>query len=109
MVENAEASRVALYAYTGLEEPSMLFDAYTVGVTLSIEQRSVNAVCELSGERMRGEKNECNLSCIITVSHRSAHTFEKKKVLYTFLFINCLWQADIFVMVPGCLFAQCIL
>lgn len=56
VVENAEASRVALYAYTGVEEPSMLFDAYTVGVTLSIEQLSVNAVRELSGERMLGKK-----------------------------------------------------
>lgn len=54
VLENAEASRVALYAYTGVEEPSMLFDAYTVGVTLSIEQLSVNAVHELSGERMLG-------------------------------------------------------
>lgn len=56
VVENAEASRVALYAYTGVEEPSMLFDAYTVGVTLSIEQLSVNAMRELSGERMLGKK-----------------------------------------------------
>lgn len=34
----------------------MLFDAYTVGVTLSIEQLSVNAMRELSGERILGKK-----------------------------------------------------
>lgn len=78
MVENAEASRVALCAYTSVEEPSMLFDAYAVKVTLSFEQLSVNAMRELSGERMLG-KNERNLSCIITVSRHSAHTFAEKK------------------------------
>lgn len=56
MVENAEASRLALCAYKSVEEPSMLFDAYAVEVTLSFEQISVNAMRELSGERMLGNK-----------------------------------------------------